>query len=202
MLSFEALSDEKRRKIMNAAMFLFARNGYKRTAVDDIVARAGISKGSVFYYFGSKKKFFLYLYEYAIKLTNDTVLSHLDRRDSDFFSRVWNIQQIKLCLITDYPEMYNFTAKAAEETDANVAADISRISSYYRTNVMTYALENINRARFRPDVSVESVATMLNWISEGFMRGIVCKTEADIIKNMAEFSQYTRIIEKSVYKDK
>lgn len=201
MISFEALPDEKRRRIMNAALYLFSRNGYKRTAVDDIVERAQISKGSVFYYFGSKKKFFLYLYEYAIKLTNDTVLSHLDRRDTDFFSRIFNIQQIKLCLMTDYPDMYNFTAKAALETDSDVAEDIVKISSYYRTNVMTYATESINRGSFKGEVNIDDVASMLNWISEGFMKNLKCKSETDIIKAMAEFSRYTRIIEKSVYRN-
>lgn len=200
MKAFESLPDEKRRRIMNAALSLFAVNGYKKTAVDDIVAEAGISKGSIFYYFGSKRKFFLYLYEYAIKLTNDTVLRQLDRRDGDLFSRLWNIQQMKLCLMTDYPDMYAFTARVAKERDEDMRDDISAINKNYRTNVMTYALEGINRGKFRSDVHIDDVVSMINWVSEGFVQNIKCKTEGDIIKHMAEFGRYTSLLERCCYR--
>jgi Transcriptional regulator len=200
MKAFEALPDEKRRRIMNAALALFAVNGYKKTAVDDIVAEAGISKGSIFYYFGSKRKFFLYLYEYAIKLTNDTILRQLDRRDSDLFSRMWKIQQMKLCLMTDYPSMYAFTARVAKERDESLREDVAAINKHYRTNVMSYAREGINTSRFRSDVHIDDVISMMNWVSEGFVQNIVCKTESDIVRHMAEFSRYTALLEKCCYR--
>ncbi|MEG1612628.1 MAG: TetR/AcrR family transcriptional regulator [Clostridia bacterium] len=197
MLSFEALPDDKRRKIMNSAMAIFAKNGYKKTAVDDIVALAEISKGSIFYYFGSKKKFYLYLYEYSVKLTNDTVLSHVDRRDNDFFSRVNKIMQIKLCVITDYPDMYAFSIKANRETDLDVVEDILRINRLYRADVMTYAIEGINRARFKSEVYIDDIVNATFWIAEGFLKNITCKTESDIIKHMAEFGRYIKLLERS-----
>ena len=51
---FFALPEEKRRRIVNAAMEAFGKNEYKRASTDDIAARAGISKGLLFHYFGSK----------------------------------------------------------------------------------------------------------------------------------------------------
>ncbi|RDC49957.1 TetR/AcrR family transcriptional regulator, partial [Acinetobacter sp. RIT592] len=46
--TFENLSEEKRLRIINSAIEEFANKGYRRATVDNIVLKAGISKGSVF----------------------------------------------------------------------------------------------------------------------------------------------------------
>ncbi len=43
-----------REKIVAAAMELFAKKGFDRTTVDEIVARAGVAKGTFYLYFKSK----------------------------------------------------------------------------------------------------------------------------------------------------
>jgi AcrR family transcriptional regulator len=43
-----------REKIVTAAMELFARKGFDKTTVDEIVARAGVAKGTFYLYFKSK----------------------------------------------------------------------------------------------------------------------------------------------------
>jgi len=48
---------------VEAAIDVFAEKGYHRTAVDDIVARSGTSKGSFYHFFPSKEGIFLGLLE-------------------------------------------------------------------------------------------------------------------------------------------
>ncbi len=43
-----------REKLVSAAMELFARNGFDKTTVDEIVAKAGVAKGTFYLYFRSK----------------------------------------------------------------------------------------------------------------------------------------------------
>jgi len=51
-------SEEKRRKIMRAAMKLFTRNGFEGTSVDHIAEEAGVSKQTVYSHYGSKETLF------------------------------------------------------------------------------------------------------------------------------------------------
>lgn len=44
-----------RERVIAAGLELFAERGYSATSVDDIAERAGVSKGTVFYNFGSKQ---------------------------------------------------------------------------------------------------------------------------------------------------
>lgn len=56
-------SAERVRQIHQAALTCFGRKGYHRATMDDIVAESGLSKGTLYWYFPSKKDLFLSLFE-------------------------------------------------------------------------------------------------------------------------------------------
>jgi TetR/AcrR family fatty acid metabolism transcriptional regulator len=47
---------EKRRRILRAAITVFARNGYHASKVSDVAREAGVAYGLVYHYFGSKEQ--------------------------------------------------------------------------------------------------------------------------------------------------
>ncbi len=53
-----ARRDQTRARLVSATVELFAINGYAETSIEEIAERAGVSKGSVFYNFGSKEDLF------------------------------------------------------------------------------------------------------------------------------------------------
>ncbi len=48
------MADAKRQRILDAAVRVFARQGYETTRVGDIAKEAGVAYGLVYHYFGSK----------------------------------------------------------------------------------------------------------------------------------------------------
>ncbi|KAA3663319.1 MAG: TetR/AcrR family transcriptional regulator, partial [Chloroflexi bacterium] len=60
------VSVERRQQIFMAAIRCFGRQGYHKTKMDDIAAEAGLSKGSLYWYFKSKKELFLALFQEII----------------------------------------------------------------------------------------------------------------------------------------
>lgn len=55
--AFADLPEEKQHAIYNAAMEVFGQYDYKRASTDLIAAKAGVSKGLLFYYFHNKKSY-------------------------------------------------------------------------------------------------------------------------------------------------
>jgi len=51
-------TDDKRAAILDAALTLFGRYGYRRTSIDDIAHEAGIAKGTVYLYVENKEALF------------------------------------------------------------------------------------------------------------------------------------------------
>jgi AcrR family transcriptional regulator len=52
---FHKLSDEKREAILTAAAEGFAEHGFEKASQNQIIAKAGISKGAFYYYFDDKE---------------------------------------------------------------------------------------------------------------------------------------------------
>ena len=61
---------QKRKKIVDKAWELFAKNGYKETKVEDITKDLGISKGSFYTYFATKEEL---LYEVLGKIKKEVI---------------------------------------------------------------------------------------------------------------------------------
>ena len=61
------VKDKRRRELLVAASEIFGRNGYNESTVDEIAIQAGVSKGSVYNYFDSKKDVFEQLFVSGIQ---------------------------------------------------------------------------------------------------------------------------------------
>jgi AcrR family transcriptional regulator len=51
--------DIRRRQLLDAATWVFARKGYRRAGISDIIARAGVARGTFYLYFDSKERVLL-----------------------------------------------------------------------------------------------------------------------------------------------
>ena len=78
---FFELKQAKQDRMINAALKIFALSGYRHASTDDIVREAGISKGLLFHYFGSKIGLYSFLFEYSARF----MLLELSREVRDGF---------------------------------------------------------------------------------------------------------------------
>jgi len=72
------VSAERKQQIYQAALTCFGRDGYHRTTMDDIVSESGLSKGALYWYFGSKKELFLSMFQDAMGKFSDDWLPLID----------------------------------------------------------------------------------------------------------------------------
>lgn len=84
---FERLPENKRRAVLTAAAAEFARAGFAAAKVDAIAARAGISVGSLYQYFGTKEACFLAVLDDGVASLQTTLDEVLDRT-SDPWERI------------------------------------------------------------------------------------------------------------------
>ncbi|MGW6454817.1 TetR/AcrR family transcriptional regulator [Streptomyces sp. NPDC055078] len=76
-------SPEKRASIVEAALDLFLRDGVARTSVDAVALEAGVSKRTVYDYYGDKERLFLAAIEEAETAMAERFVDILDRTLSD-----------------------------------------------------------------------------------------------------------------------
>lgn len=71
---------ERRDKILEAAVEVFAEKGFERATIDDIAERAGVGKGTIYRRVGKKQDFTDLLLQHAAKLTFDGIEMEIKKR--------------------------------------------------------------------------------------------------------------------------
>jgi TetR/AcrR family transcriptional regulator len=72
---FLNLTAEEQNRVIDAALDEFAEKDYEAASLNNIIARAGISKGSMYHYFANKEDLYDYLIE-KIMATKETFLKN------------------------------------------------------------------------------------------------------------------------------
>ena len=74
--TFFRLDEEKRERVIRAAINEFRKSGYENAKVGTIAQNAGIANGSIYQYFDDKREFFLY----CVNWTVENFVRELDRQ--------------------------------------------------------------------------------------------------------------------------
>ena len=75
----KSVKSQKRKKIVDKAWELFAKNGYEETKVEDITKELGVSKGSFYTYFATKDEL---LYEILGKIKKEKCEEPEEEKDN------------------------------------------------------------------------------------------------------------------------
>ena len=112
---FFDLKKEKQDRMINAALKVFGMRGYQFASTDDIVREAGISKGLLFHYFGSKLGLYSFVYDYSVRFMSLELKAAVDDNETDFFALHKQIEAGKLQVLKNYPCMQLFLEKCNTE---------------------------------------------------------------------------------------
>ena len=100
---FFDLKKEKQDRMINAALKVFALQGYRHASTDDIVREAAISKGLLFHYFGSKLGVYQFIYDYSVRYMNLELRSTVDPAERELFALMKQIELAKMHALRGYP---------------------------------------------------------------------------------------------------
>ncbi|HWT27459.1 MAG TPA: TetR/AcrR family transcriptional regulator [Mobilitalea sp.] len=167
------MDEAKKQSIINAGFKEFGRHGYKKASVEAIVKEANISKGSLFYYFESKKNFYIYLYEYCGTLMEKYIDSPDDggapsyMKFTDFFERVNAIQLLRMKHTIAYPNIFSYMKRAIFETEPSVRTEITKINERYTKDRVMLFFQNLDYYKFKDGIDPAMVVQLLAWCAEG-----------------------------------
>ncbi len=91
-----------RQKILDAALDVFSRYGYRGSTVAQIAERAEMSKANLLYYYKSKNDIYVKVLENTLSAWLAPLISL--EADGDPFEQIWAYTQTKLQLSIDKPE--------------------------------------------------------------------------------------------------
>ena len=164
---FDKIPAAEKDSILQAAFTEFADKGYRRASTNKIVENANIPKGTLFYYFGSKKNLFLYLLDAAVD--NYVVFVNEDKTEvpGELFERLLYREQIKLRFAVENPLLFRFFSKVFLDIPEEIKTDLVSRFQKYNTASADNLLEGIDKSRFREEVDIEEAVQMIHMLLQG-----------------------------------
>lgn len=155
--------------MINAALKVFAMNSYAHASTDDIVREAGISKGLLFHYFGSKLGLYSFIYDYSIRYVILELTTGVDKTETDYFRLIEQIKEAELPVMRNYPCMLLFLNNSRIENVSEVLVE----TEDKRTLLEEKYQEILSHATLQElDERLEAVrlGQMIAFTEEGLMR--------------------------------
>ena len=78
----EKLKEKRQAQIINSALAIALEKGFENSRMDDIVNHSRLSKGTIYYYYKSKKDLYLSLVDFWFIEYSTGILSTLDKKES------------------------------------------------------------------------------------------------------------------------
>lgn len=165
---FFDLAKEKQDRMINAALKVFAENGYKGASTDDIVKEAGISKGLLFHYFTNKIGLYTFVYDYSVRYMMLEMTTMVNEKETDFFEIYKQTESAKLKILKNYAYMQEFLNRAEYE---DVSEALLAIED--KKKMMAECYEKlrgqIDFSIFKPEVEIDKLVKMLDLTIQGLM---------------------------------
>lgn len=198
------MEEEKRERVIAAALKEFNR-GYHLANMDKIVKEAGISKGLIFHYFGSKRGLFLFLIKYSAEIINNEYAKVI-LSSRDFLENVVAVSRLALEITFQYPTIYGFLLKAFFALNEVFPEGLPKDMPNLNRTLLQKILEKSDKSLFRDDIDKGKAQNIVMWTMNGFSESLLRygnemeNYEAHYDRLMKEFEEYVELLRKLLYK--
>ncbi len=194
---FFDLKQEKQDRMINAALKIFAINGYKHASTDDIVKEAGISKGLLFHYFDSKIGVYSFLCEYSARYMALELSSAIDPSETSYMEIRRQMEAAKMQTLKTYPYMEMFLNTCKGETVEEAVTATKEAMANYKDSVAT-VLAKADMAPINVNKDSAMYLKMLDYTTDSLMRDHFKGDAFDASAYYKDVVKYINLIEKTL----
>lgn len=161
--AFERIPAAKREQVFAECTREFAEYGYTGASTNRMVERIGISKGSLFYYFGDKRQLYVAVLDRAAEEIQLAVERAAEDLPADPVERVIKVARTEYAFYSRRPELYRLFRRALADPET---AQLVR-ERYTDSGTALFA-RLIGSAEFAKGVDANKAVAVLAWIVNGF----------------------------------
>ena len=199
---FRQLPREKQGRIMQAALEEFAEKDYKRASTDDIAARAGISKGLLFYYYKNKESLYLDL----VRSVKERIEAHLHLQElaglTDFFDILEYGVREKLTYLRTMPHSLHFSLRMYYAGDSGLGIKLKRYTVDLVDRMTEQYFGHVDREKFKPGVTPRQALDLLMYLADGYVHmQRMAGRELDLDEMMEQYVLWRDMVRQYVYKE-
>ncbi len=181
----------KRDQVIEAARKLFHKFGFKKVSMDEIAKEAGVTKKTIYMYFGSKEELLKYFIQEEIK-NMEKIVEEIEAKNLEFFETV-NQAIYEILKYRKNQDFLNIIAKEAELIKNPIITDsLSMIDG----KIQNYIKNKLQKAKEKGYIEYEDIdvmtfliykmyiALIIEWNTKekGLNEQMLAKTISDLLK--------------------
>ena len=167
---FTQIPKQEQERILEIILEEFAENGYQRASTNTIVQKAEIPKGTLFYFFGSKKAMFLYSLDEAVKRfieINEKLTG--ENPPEDLFEGLMHRMRVKLRFVQQEPLLYRFFYKVFLEVPDELKGEMTLRFTAYTAASQDLAMGKFDRSKLKDGVDPDTAVRLIHLMLEGLL---------------------------------
>lgn len=177
---FLKLDDSKKERIFKAICEEFTAYTYEDASTNRIVEKAGISKGTLFNYFGCKEGMHNAVLDYAWEFFQAQGIH--DFKTNDFIERCHLIAQDKLKIYKKAPYIMDFLVNLHLSDCPQIPSDIKNKIEKMMVKSTKRLYANVDTSLFRHDINPESLMRLIRYTFDGYLAEITNRMKIESFK--------------------
>ena len=185
----QSRKDERKEQILNAALLVLVEKGYESSRVDDIVEKAGLSKGAIYWYYKSKKEIYLDLVNFWV-FKYSVVLNHIVEEDAPPAQQLQDLFQYFIDQYETDPEPFKVLAEfwSMVGKDKDFKEKLQKVYSNFQQLIETIIESGSKRGDFKKvNIKITALSIMVNidsiiWFTLFDANGVTAREYIETIK--------------------
>ncbi len=186
----------------------FSENGFEQASTNRIVQNAGIGKGTLFYYFPSKKELFFFLIDYAISFIQREYLDRIDDQEGDFLEKYKKAAQVKLEIYNYNPQVLNLLGNLVVNQEVELPPDLEKRLIETQQQGYFRLFNNIDKSLIRKDLDPDRAIKLIQWMMDGYTGEMINNlkgkklSQIDLEPYWEDFYAYLDMLRRVFYQQK
>jgi AcrR family transcriptional regulator len=167
--TFVRLDEDKKEKVMRAAIEEFQVQGFEKAKIETIAQNAGIAKGSIYQYFEDKKALFLYAVTWSIEYFMKMIDRQTPLKDMDVYEYFLTGSRERFEMVKREPLLIAFSIDFTMGKYGSLAAEINnelkQVADAYELRLIANGKK---RGTIREDMDDQSLLLFFQGVTEKF----------------------------------
>jgi len=165
------LEPTRRNAILNAALKEFATKGYDEASTNIIAKEAGISKGLMFHYIGSKENLFFVVFDYFTDIMDKEYFELMNFNVKDVFERLRQSYFLQLELVRKHPWIFELNKLSSTSNPDVIKKELEKRATEKLSSCNIFGM--IDESKFRAELDIKKCKQFILWSNIGFTNQIL-----------------------------
>jgi len=163
--AYYKITEEKRQKIEKVAMEEFSCHSFNEASLNNIIKKAGISKGGMFKYIDDKTDIYLHIFEIAMEAFFSNQNKHLDQNETCVVTRAFDMVYKSKDFYLDEPLYFQLMTQGSIDFNSPCYDQLAAMKHDLLADQRNALLDNVNWSEYR--VPKDKVLDYINTLFQG-----------------------------------